>query len=134
MRGRRKQSGGVDCQFRQRRRKTKVTEVNEPKENSTRRRQRWEKTELGYACSGSVSFVCLKDAFGHPTGCLFWRRSILNVAAMYLLINAFSFVACCSLFLVLLVWVLAPIGIFKGVCHRGTDWDKRTDIGSPGAF
>lgn len=56
--------------------------------------------------------MCLEDAFSHPTGSLFWR-SILNVAAMYLLINAFYFVACCSLFLVLLAWVLAPIGILK---------------------
>lgn len=46
---------------------------------------------------------------------LFWSRSILNVAAMCLLINTFSFVACYSFitFLVLLVWVLAPIMILK---------------------
>lgn len=72
-----------------------------------------EKTELGPACSGWVSFVCSEDAFGHPRGYLFWRISILNVAAMHLLINALSFVACCSLFLVLLVWALAPIGILR---------------------
>lgn len=32
-RKRSKQSGGVGCQFRQRRRKTKVAKVNEPREN-----------------------------------------------------------------------------------------------------
>lgn len=77
-----------------------------------------EEAELGPACSGSVSFVCLEDAFGYPTGYLFWRRSILSIAVMHLLINAFSFVACCSLFLVLLVWVLALIRILKAYVMR----------------